>query len=117
VTWCKVCRVADLDASPILQIPIVGRRPIAVYRLADGIYCTDDTCTHEEAPLSSGEIEGDCIVCPFHMGAFNIRTGEVERAPCSVNLRTYPVRLQDGDVCVQLDAAAGGCGESPPGRR
>jgi nitrite reductase/ring-hydroxylating ferredoxin subunit len=98
--------VDDLAVKPVVRVVIEGWPPLAVYRLADGIYCTDDTCTHEEAPLSDGEIEGECIVCPFHFGAFNIRTGKAERAPCSTGLRVHPVKVEGGDVYALLDAGS-----------
>lgn len=103
MTQRRVCGVRDLGSGRIVQVEIDGRAPVAVYQLDDGIYCTDDTCTHEDAPLSSGEIDGDCVVCPFHLGAFNIKTGEAVRAPCSVDLRTYPVTIVGDDVFVGLD--------------
>lgn len=103
MTRLRVCSVGDLAIGQIVQIEIEGRPPLAVYRLDDGVYCTDDTCTHEDAPLSSGEIDGDCVICPFHMGAFNIKSGEATRAPCSVDLKTYPVAIDDDEVFVFLD--------------
>lgn len=99
----RVCSVRDLSAAGVLQVEIEGRAPIAVYQLTDGIYCTDDTCTHEDAPLSSGEVDGGFIVCPFHLGAFDIKTGAAVRAPCCVDLRTYPVTILGEDVFVSLD--------------
>lgn len=72
---------------------------VAVYRLADGYFATDDRCTHGEAELSEGDIEGDEIVCPFHLGKFAIRTGEPTAAPCFAALRCHRVTLaEDGEL-------------------
>jgi nitrite reductase/ring-hydroxylating ferredoxin subunit len=68
---------------------------------------TDDHCTHGPGSLSEGEIEGDVIVCNFHNGAFHIPTGNVDRRPCTVPVRTYGVRIVDHQVCIDPDAHAG----------
>lgn len=86
-------RRIDLDKSP----------PIAIYNLRGEYFATDDTCTHGEASLSEGDIAGDEIICPFHLGAFDIRTGAAVMAPCSEPLRTYRVRVDDETLYVEID--------------
>ena len=74
--------------------------PVCLYSLAGRIYATHDTCTHEEASLADGFIEGDCIECPLHQALFHIPTGEVRSAPATRPLRVYPVKLVEGHVHV-----------------
>jgi ethylbenzene dioxygenase ferredoxin component len=69
--------------------------------LTDGIFITDDTCTHGSASLSEGYLEGDVIECPFHGGAFDIRTGEPTAFPCAEALRTYAAIIQDGFIYIE----------------
>jgi 3-phenylpropionate/trans-cinnamate dioxygenase ferredoxin subunit len=40
------------------------------------------------------------IECPKHNATFDYRTGQAKRAPACVNLRTYPVRVENGRVLV-----------------
>ena len=87
----------ELAPGEIRQVVLDDRDPIAVYNLDGEYYATDDTCTHGEASLSEGDIEGDGVICPFHMGSFNIRTGDAEQAPCIESIRSYPVRIE-GDM-------------------
>jgi 3-phenylpropionate/trans-cinnamate dioxygenase ferredoxin component len=42
------------------------------------------------------------IECPKHNAHFDYRTGEATRAPACINLKSFPVRVQDGDVWVEL---------------
>jgi 3-phenylpropionate/trans-cinnamate dioxygenase ferredoxin component len=43
---------------------------------ADGEVCaTDDTCTHQDAALSDGWLEGCLMECPSHAATFGLRTG------------------------------------------
>ncbi len=100
-----LCQVAELPDDVGYRVDIPGYPPLAVFKLDDGIHVTDDTCTHGEASLSEGEIEDGSVVCPFHLGAFDIRTGRAVAAPCSVALRVYPVRVVDGQVVLDPPAA------------
>ena len=98
----KACGVDAIEVGQIKQIEVAGRDPIAIYRLADGFYATDDVCTHGAAFLSEGDIEGTEIYCPFHAGAFDITSGEPTAAPCVIPLQTYPVNVEGDEVFVTL---------------
>lgn len=93
-----LCKSDDVGADEPKQVVLPDGRTLAVYRLDDGFHASDDLCTHGEASLSEGEIEGCEIICPFHLGAFDIRTGEATRAPCTQPLRIYAVIVEDGNV-------------------
>lgn len=98
------CNADDLGPDEILQVFVEGRSPIAVYNLDGDFFATDDTCTHGDASLAEGDIEDGEIICPFHMGAFDIRTGEATAPPCVSPIKAYPVRVEDGTVYVQVDS-------------
>jgi p-cumate 2,3-dioxygenase ferredoxin subunit len=78
---------------------------LAVYRLGDEYFVSDDVCTHGEASLAEGDIEDGTIVCPYHEESFDIRTGEARAYPCLTPLKVYPVQIQSDMVCVQMDEA------------
>lgn len=87
----------DLDAV------MVGELEIALARLQDGTWVAfDNMCTHEECPLSEGDLEGERIVCPCHSSAFDVRTGAVRHGPAYIPLAVYPVRVQDGALEVEV---------------
>jgi len=65
---------------------------IAVITTDGGKYALADRCSHRGGPLSEGEADGGCIVCPWHGSAFDIRTGEVVQGPASMPQPTYEVR-------------------------
>ncbi len=94
-----LCMSSKVEQGQGLQVLIEGYPPLAVFHLEDGqFYITDDTCTHGDASLADGEIDGDEVECPFHAGAFDIKTGEPCGAPCSIALKTYKSMLRDGQV-------------------
>jgi nitrite reductase/ring-hydroxylating ferredoxin subunit len=99
----SACKASDLAPSEIYQVIVEGRSPIAIYNLDGDYFATDDTCTHGDASLAEGDIEDGEVICPFHMGAFDIRTGAATAPPCVSPIRSYPVRVEDDTVYVQVD--------------
>lgn len=78
----------------------IGRKRIALINVDGEFFAIDDTCTHEEASLSEGDLYGDIVECPLHGACFNVRTGEVEAFPAVVPVETYQVRVVDDEVQV-----------------
>jgi naphthalene 1,2-dioxygenase ferredoxin component len=98
--WVKV---ADADAVPddgTLPVELAGE-PVCLYRVAGRVYATHDTCTHGQASLADGFVEGDEIECPLHQGRFNIATGKAVAPPCTEDIRTYAVRVEGGAVLLK----------------
>lgn len=65
-------------------------------------YAVENNCPHENQPLEGGEIEGEEIVCPLHGAAFCIKTGEAKRPPAYSKIKTYPIRMENKKVQVNL---------------
>jgi nitrite reductase/ring-hydroxylating ferredoxin subunit len=101
-----LCSAADIPENTAKRIDVGNSHALAVYNVGGTFYVTDDECTHGAASLSDGILEDDVIECTMHFGAFNVRTGEVVQAPCSIPLRTYKVVVQDGKVFVDLEKTA-----------
>jgi MocE subfamily Rieske [2Fe-2S] domain protein len=100
-SWHFAGVVDDFEDEDVEQVK-VGPLAIAVYRAEGGFYATQDLCTHERAYLSDGVVI-DCVVeCPFHQGRFDVRTGRALGAPVTVPLKTYPVRIVDRRIYVQV---------------
>ena len=99
----KLFLASELKANEIRQVELEAREPIAIYNLDGEYFATDDTCTHGNASMAEGDIDGSEVYCPFHMGAFDIRTGEATVAPCSVPLKTYEVVIEDGYLFILME--------------
>ena len=76
--------------------------PVAVARAGGQLYAFDDTCTHEECPLSYGFLTDAEVECPCHGSIFNMRTGEALTGPALESLRTYAVRVEGGRSLVLI---------------
>lgn len=100
-TWIRACAASEIEAEDVVRFQH-GSQAYAIYHTGSGFYATADLCTHGGASLSDGLVMGDVIECPLHQGRFHIPTGKPLTPPACRKLRTYPVRVVDGDIFVEL---------------
>ena len=98
--WVKVANASDVPEDGTLLVNL-GAEPVCLYNLAGKILATHDTCTHGQASLADGFIEGEEIECPLHQGRFHIATGKAVGVPCTEDIRTYAVRIESGAVLLR----------------
>lgn len=87
----------------------VGGQRVLLARLDDGApVAFAATCPHQGQPLTLGEIEDGCVVCPHHRYAYDPRTGRNVHPGTDLALRlpTYPTRERGGWVWVALSPPA-----------
>jgi naphthalene 1,2-dioxygenase system ferredoxin subunit len=102
-TWVKVAVIEEVPMDGTLQ-RMVRQHAVCLYNIGGTIYATDDACTHGEASLADGFIvDSTEIECPYHQGRFDVRTGKATKAPCMVDLRTYPIRIVNDVILIQAD--------------
>lgn len=101
--FVAIARTGELREGTMRRFDVAGRR-ILLANVGGRLYAVDDTCTHEDASLSSGVLKGELVKCPLHNSRFNVRTGEALEEPAEEPLRTYPVREEHGRVLVGLPA-------------
>lgn len=80
-----------------------GDRTVALFRSGEQVFATDALCTHGNARLCDGFVEGTTVECPLHQGRFDLTNGRPLCEPVTEPLRTYPVRIEGGRVWVALD--------------
>lgn len=94
----------ELSDGEARQVPDAPH--IAVYRVGDEFYATQDSCSHEEWSLGEdGELEGHEVLCALHMARFDVRDGRALCLPALTGLKTYPVTVTDGRVMVDTSEA------------
>jgi naphthalene 1,2-dioxygenase system ferredoxin subunit len=103
--WVEAAAVDDVPEGDVIGVAPDGR-DIALYSVDGSIYATDNVCTHAQANLCEGFLEGHEIECPLHQGKFDIRTGKALCPPLTDDIRTYPVRIDGGKVYIAIEAAA-----------
>jgi len=99
--WVEVCGADDILKEDVMRFDHEDRT-FAIYRAADGHYhATDGLCTHQQVHLADGYVTDTIIECPKHNGRFDFVTGKAKGAPVCVDLKTYPVKVEDGKVYLQ----------------
>jgi len=99
--WVEVCSRDEIEEEDVIRFDHEGKT-FAIYRSPDDTFhATDGLCTHERIHLADGLVMDDIIECPKHNGRFNYKTGEARGAPVCINLKTYPVKVEDGRVYLQ----------------
>lgn len=99
--WHLVCDAGELDVEDVIGFEHAGKN-YAVYRTPSGCYATDGKCTHAGGILADGLVTGEYIECPQHQAKFHIPTGEAKSAPASVDLKTYPVKIEQDKIYIAL---------------
>ena len=75
---------------------------IAVFKLEDGVYAIDNLCSHGNARLCEGFVEGHLVECPFHQALFDVRDGTVTCGPATEPVKSWPVKIENGRVFLNL---------------
>jgi naphthalene 1,2-dioxygenase ferredoxin component len=100
--WVDALSADELPTDDVIGVA-VGGRDIAIYAVDGAVYATDNICTHGQARLCDGFLEGHEIECPLHQGKFDVRDGRPTCAPVTEPLRSYPVKVDGQRVYLQLD--------------
>jgi 3-phenylpropionate/trans-cinnamate dioxygenase ferredoxin subunit len=102
-TWVTACDVDDVDEEDVVPFRYNGI-DYAIYRSPDdAFFATAGHCTHERTLLCDGLVMGSVIECPKHNGRFDYKTGKALAAPVIVDIQTFPVRVSDGAVEIDID--------------
>jgi 3-phenylpropionate/trans-cinnamate dioxygenase ferredoxin subunit len=97
-------RVGTVDDVPVGTLRGVDANGTAVVLAnVDGAICAlRDQCSHEEYPLSDGELDGDQIVCAYHGARFDACTGARKALPAVLPVQAFPVDVRDGEIYVEV---------------
>jgi 3-phenylpropionate/trans-cinnamate dioxygenase ferredoxin component len=98
--------VAAADSFPPGSSKIVrhGNLFVGVYNCGGELYAIEDRCSHDDGPLCEGDWEEDLcrVVCPRHGSAFELSTGRPLSLPATEPVDTFPIRVVDGGIVVEL---------------
>jgi 3-phenylpropionate/trans-cinnamate dioxygenase ferredoxin subunit len=105
-TFVRVCAVSDLPEQGAIGVD-VGDVPVAVIRVDGEVFALRDVCSHEEVPLSEGDVYDHTVECWLHGSCFDLRTGAPTGPPATKPVPTYPVKVEGDDVYVAVPATSG----------
>lgn len=98
-----VTKLSEIPDGDVKGVEVSGKQ-IALFRLGNDIFALSDVCTHEGCLISENHeiLGGDEVECTCHGSHFNVRTGEVTGPPAMEKLEKYDVKVEEGQVLVDV---------------
>ncbi|MBI3995633.1 MAG: nitrite reductase small subunit NirD [Nitrospirae bacterium] len=98
--YVTVAKPEDLAPGEGRVVEVQGNE-VALFNLNGAFYAIDNLCVHQGGPLGEGLLEGENVICPWHSWKYNLKSGVCPTNP-SVKVKTYSVKIEDGQVKVAL---------------
>lgn len=97
-------RVADTDVCPAGQLKgvMANGQPIVLANVDGDLCALEDKCSHEDYPLSDGELDGNQVVCQYHGARFDACTGARKALPAVRPVRAFPVEVREDGIYVDV---------------
>ena len=100
--FVKVAELGDIPDGEGRAFAVRGAK-IAIFNMDGELYAIDDTCTHDEASLAEGWLEGDAVECPLHGAQFNVKTGEALSMPAVVGVNQYRLQIEGDEILIEVE--------------
>ena len=97
----KICDLSEIPNGSIKKFEI-NDDEITICNINNQIFAINDNCSHDEASLQEGFIDGYEIECPMHGAKFDIRTGEVTCLPAVSPIKTYNIKINNGAIELEI---------------
>jgi nitrite reductase (NADH) small subunit/3-phenylpropionate/trans-cinnamate dioxygenase ferredoxin subunit len=97
----RVARLDELADGQATLVEIDGLK-LALARAGDAVYACGDTCSHQGGPLSRGKLYGTRLACPWHGWSFDVKSGACLFPGRGGPVPSYAVRVDGGDVFVEV---------------
>jgi len=104
IRYARVLPASELRDGELIPVEIDGR-PVVLVRHAGTFYAVQNNCSHKDFPLSEAGFDprDEVLVCAWHGGCFDLRTGEAVVLPATEPVEIFPVRVgADGWVEIGL---------------
>ena len=104
MTRVLLCGADEVELGSVRRFVAEGRPPVALARCENGLHAVLDNCSHEDYPLSEGEVYADIceIECLRHGSTFSLLDGTPQSLPATRPVVVLDVEVVDGDVFVEF---------------
>jgi nitrite reductase/ring-hydroxylating ferredoxin subunit len=104
-----MARWHDLGSVERFTLPVtpvaIGKARYAVTRLGGKFGVVSGVCNHAGGPLAEGRCEGEYLTCPWHGWKYHAITGKGEPGFEADAVPSHEVRVEGGNLLVDLDSA------------
>ena len=101
-------RITPVDIIPPREgrAIVIGGKNLAIFNLNGRFVTIENECPHQGGPLCDGIVSGTTVVCPLHGWRFDLETGMAVRASLPSCVTTFPTRVENGIVLVNIAAGS-----------
>ncbi len=101
--YARILRTDELRDGELIPVEIDGT-PVVLVRHAGEFFAVQNNCSHQDFPLSEAGFDqrDGVLICAWHNGCFDVRTGAAVVPPPTEPVETFPVRVTDGWVEIGL---------------
>lgn len=100
--YIKAFSMSDIPSGSMRTV-MVGGKKIAVCHVDGEFFAIDDTCSHARCSLGEeGFLDGNIVTCGCHGARFDVQSGKVISLPAVTDVASYAVKLEGGDVLVEV---------------
>jgi nitrite reductase/ring-hydroxylating ferredoxin subunit len=85
VEFVEVAKTSEIPSGKMKHVE-VGGKEIVIANLNGKFYALCDRCSHTNAPLSSGILKGNTLICAMHGAQFDVATGKKISDPPSMDV-------------------------------
>jgi chlorite dismutase/nitrite reductase/ring-hydroxylating ferredoxin subunit len=99
--WAEVCPVDEFKPGETRTVYLEGKM-VGVFNVSGTFYAINNRCSHARGPLSEGTVNAEecSVVCPWHYGKFDLRTGQAVDGVVRKPVETYRVEVRNGVIYV-----------------
>jgi nitrite reductase (NADH) small subunit len=102
MNWTRVTPIENVPPFEGRSVRI-GEKDVAIFNLKTRFVTIDNQCPHKGGPLCDGIVSSTTVVCPLHGWRFDLDTGLAVRAALPACVTTFPTRVEDGIILVDID--------------
>jgi 3-phenylpropionate/trans-cinnamate dioxygenase ferredoxin component len=101
--YARILRADELRDGELIPVEIDGT-PVVLVRHGGEFFAVQNNCSHKDFPLSEAGFDprDGVLVCAWHGGCFDVRTGDAVVPPATEPVETFGVRVIDGWVELAL---------------
>lgn len=99
--WAEVCPLDELEPGETKTVFLEGRM-VGLFNVRGALYAISNRCSHARGPLSEGQVNAEecSVVCPWHYGKFDLRSGQAIEGVVRKPVDIYCVEVRDGVIWV-----------------
>src|SRR5689334_17311544 len=105
--WTPITTTENIPPREGRAVTVAGEE-VAIFHIGDRYLTIENRCPHKGGPLCDGIVSGTTVVCPLHGQRFDLESGMPVLASQPACVATFPTRVENGVILVDLGGASKG---------